>query len=46
MFTAAKLKNTPTDSVVIMNIDENAFREFTYVNPFFTDFARIENTSL
>ncbi|XP_034312254.1 calcium-dependent protein kinase C-like isoform X1 [Crassostrea angulata] len=46
MFTAAKLKNTPTDSVVIMNIDENAFREFTYVNPFFTDFAHTENTSL
>ena len=46
MFTAAKLKNTPTDSVVIMNIDENAFREFTYTNPYFTDFARTENTSL
>jgi hypothetical protein len=42
MFTAAKLKNTPTDSVVIMNIDENAFRDFTFVNPYFTDFARTQ----
>ncbi|KAJ8318145.1 hypothetical protein KUTeg_003236 [Tegillarca granosa] len=30
MFTGAKLKETPTDSVVIMNIDENAFKGFEY----------------
>ncbi|KAK3091633.1 hypothetical protein FSP39_021379 [Pinctada imbricata] len=40
MFTGTKLKNTPTDSVVIMNIDENAFRDFTYVNPFYVNIIK------
>ncbi|XP_069124849.1 calcium-dependent protein kinase C-like isoform X2 [Argopecten irradians] len=34
-FTSAKLKMTPTDSVVIMNIDEKLFKEFSFVNPTF-----------
>ncbi|KAK6170011.1 hypothetical protein SNE40_018506 [Patella caerulea] len=36
-FTRAPLKMTPIDSLVIMNIDDDAFRNFTYVNPYFID---------
>lgn len=46
MFIVVKLKNTLIDSVVIMNIDENVFREFIYVNFFFIDFVYIENILL
>lgn len=35
IFTKTKVKNTPTDSVVIMNIDELQFRDFSFVNPYF-----------
>ncbi|GAB1600386.1 calcium-dependent protein kinase C isoform X1 [Argonauta hians] len=36
MFTSKDVKMTPTDSLIIMNIDDSAFRNFSYVNPFFS----------
>ncbi|XP_052759769.1 calcium-dependent protein kinase C-like isoform X1 [Mya arenaria] len=35
MFTKSAFKLTPTDSLVIMNIDESAFYRFSYCNPFY-----------
>ncbi|XP_052822467.1 calcium-dependent protein kinase C isoform X1 [Octopus bimaculoides] len=36
MFTSKDVKMTPTDSLIIMNIDDSAFRNFSFVNPFFS----------
>ena len=36
MFTSKDVKMTPTDNLIIMNIDDSAFRNFSFVNPFFS----------
>ncbi|KAK7508017.1 hypothetical protein BaRGS_00000982 [Batillaria attramentaria] len=36
LFTGVPVKMTPIDSLVIMNIDDDAFRDFSFVNPYFT----------
>lgn len=35
MFTRATFKLTPTDSLVIMNIDDSAFANFSFCNPYY-----------
>lgn len=43
VFTHCKVRMTPTDSLIIMNIDDEAFYQFSFVNPYFNpipwDFA-------
>ena len=34
-FTKVPMRNTPTDSLIIQNMDSKAFRGFTYSNPYF-----------
>ncbi|XP_064594955.1 calcium-dependent protein kinase C-like isoform X2 [Liolophura sinensis] len=35
VFTHCKVRMTPTDSLIIMNIDDDAFYQFSFVNPYF-----------
>ena len=35
MFTRSAFKLTPTDAFVVMNIDESAFYNFSYANPYY-----------
>lgn len=35
MFTRSAFKLTPTDALVVMNIDESAFHNFSYTNPYY-----------
>ena len=46
MFTRSAFKLTPTDSLVIMNIDDCAFRNFSFCNPFYRPRSVSSSSSL
>lgn len=35
VFTKEEMKNTPTDKLLLMNLDQDEFAGFSYVNPQF-----------